>query len=220
MPFKSLVLFFSLPVLALPCFFFFTLHPPVVSPLTRQRRLLLCRERALEKPNWRWSVRTCFISFMFLPWDQHHDPYIMRPFLSFIPPTDQSILNPPCPHQISGWQPLLSLKLLHAGWWFISYEWMAWKKVHSSELWDKAAGFMWGIGVLYPRSTQENVIDHVIESKGTVRGSRRKTRTRKTSTRWNGAQEDDVQRSADKGGIEADVEVKGQNAELISAVMI
>lgn len=44
------------------------------------------------------------------------------------PPT-----NPlqPNPHHINGWKPFLSLKPLHAGRWFISYEWRAQTKVHS-----------------------------------------------------------------------------------------
>ena len=59
------------------------------------------------------------------PCSIHYAPF-PKPY-----PTHPPTLCNPTPYHINGWQPLRSLKPLHVGRWFISYEWRAQTKVHS-----------------------------------------------------------------------------------------
>lgn len=88
-------------------------------------------------PNRVWSVVACPFILMFL---QRSAP---RPKHSATLPNLYPTHSLTRPYRIYGWQPLLSLKPLNAGRWFISYEWRANLSAFLSHLWEEAADVWW-----------------------------------------------------------------------------
>lgn len=148
---KSPSISYSVPVSFLPSLF---LTFTVISPMMTQCWLVPFGCMSLH-PNRVWSVVACPFILMFL---QRSAP---RPKHSATLPNLYPTHSLTLPYRIYGWQPLLSLKPLNAGRWFISYEWRAnLKCIPVSSL----RGSSWCLvssclmSVFYIHSTQENRI--------------------------------------------------------------